>query len=150
MLPLRPSSARALAQSTVQRAAREGLGADRTLAALRSAGAGYRRQDFLADYRAAAGRERLVDPLRSLRRDRMPTEALMTAARRHQSQRYMYTVELRVRGLDEPMYRSISTSRRLTRREAEERATDPDRGDSAPVRDRTVTSADLRYVDRSG
>lgn len=146
MLPLRPGSIRALAQSSIQRAVREGLNTTRTFEALRAGGLTYRRTDFLADYRAAAGRERTVDALRSVRRDYMPSESLMTQARRHQSQRYLYTVEIRVRGQEEPEYRSVASSSRLARDEVEELAVRTRRTDDTPSL-RGVEDASLRYAD---
>jgi hypothetical protein len=146
MLSLRPGSVRALAQSSLQRAVREGLNTTRTFEALRAGGLTYRRTDFLADYRAAAGRERTVDALRSVRRDRMPSESLMATARRHQSGRYLYTVEVRVRGQEEPEYRSVSSNARLARDEVEELAVRTRRTDDTPAL-RGVESAELRYAD---
>lgn len=149
MLPLRPGSVRAIAQSTVQRGAREGLSAARIFDALRSAGISYRRTDFLADVRFYTQRERRSDAISSVRRDRLPSEAIMSPARRHQSERYLYTVEVRTADDEEPVYRSIATSRRITRGEAEDLATEPSRRYGSWETRRDIQSATLRYVDRA-
>jgi len=146
MLPIRPGSARALAQSAIQKGVREGLSAARIFDALRSGIGTYRRTDFLADVRRELGRERLVDPLRSVRRDRMPSESLMTASRRRQSNRYLYTVEVKVAGQLDPEWRSVSSPYRLSRAEAETLAVRTRRTEQTPPL-RGVTSASLRYAD---
>lgn len=148
MLPLRPGSRRSTAQAHVERGVREGKSAGAIFRALEPAGLSYRRTDFLADVRFFAGRQRLVDPLRSVRLDRLPTEGLMSIARRHQSQRYLYTLEVRVRGVEEPIYRSISTSRRISRGDAIAEATAPSRRYGGWETRRDIEDADLYAIDR--
>lgn len=147
MLPIRPGSLRALAQPFIQRAVREGLNARQTIDTLHAGGLRFRRQDMLADYRHYAQRDRLSSPLRSIRLDRLPSRSLMTEARTHQSQRYKYTLEIRLRGQAEPRFRSISTSRRLTRGDAIRTATELGRGYGDWASESDIEDADLYAVD---
>jgi RNA polymerase sigma-70 factor (ECF subfamily) len=68
-------------------------------------------------YRARCFLEERLGAIRA-RRDRLPSEAIMAPARRHQSERYLYTVELKFTGEAESRYRSLSSDTRITRGEA--------------------------------
>ncbi len=147
MLALRPGSTRALAQGFVERGVREGLSGNRIGAALKQAGLGYRRQDFLRDVAHYAGRAQNTATLRNVRFDRMPTEGIMSEARRYQSNRYLYTVEIRTRDGEESLYRQVSSSKRLTRQEAIDEATAPSRGYGGWESEDAIKSADLYAID---
>jgi len=68
---------RAMAQPYLEAFASQGLSANKALRKLREMGLGYRRTDFLADYRTYTGREKAKDVAKYIRKDRYPTEATM-------------------------------------------------------------------------
>lgn len=70
-------TARAKAQPFVEALAKMGLSANKALKRLREMGLGYRRADFLADYRTYLGREKAKDVAKYIRKDRYPTQAVM-------------------------------------------------------------------------
>jgi len=74
---VKKGTVRAMAQPFLEAFAAQGLSANEALRRLREMGLGYRRQDFLNDYRTYTGREKAKDVAKYIRKDRYPTEAVM-------------------------------------------------------------------------
>lgn len=81
-------TARAMAQPFVEAMARIGLSANEALGRLREMGLGYRRKDFLDDYRTYLGKEKAKDVAKYIRKDRYPTEAVMVPDVRNLKNKY--------------------------------------------------------------
>lgn len=79
---------RATAQPFLEAFAAQGLSANEALRRLREMGLGYRRQDFLNDYRTYTGKEKAKDVAKYIRKDRYPTEAVMTPDVRNLKNKY--------------------------------------------------------------
>ncbi len=74
---VKKGTVRAMAQPFLEAFAAQGLSGNEALRRLREMGLGYRRQDFLNDYRTYTGREKAKDVAKYIRKDRYPTEAVM-------------------------------------------------------------------------
>ncbi len=87
-MPLPKGSTRAQAQPFLVRMAAEGLAANEALRRLREAGLGYRRTDFLADYRKVIGAEKQKDVAKYIRKDYYPTSAVITPTELNLARKY--------------------------------------------------------------
>jgi hypothetical protein len=79
---------RAKAQPFLEGMAARGISANEALRTLREMGLGYRRTDFLADYRTYTGREKAKNVAKYIRKDRYPTQATMVADVRNLKDKY--------------------------------------------------------------
>ena len=75
---LKKGSKRATAQPFLVGLAASGLASNKALAQLKEAGLGYRRSDFLRDYRLARGFEQQKDRAKYIRKDFYPTASVIT------------------------------------------------------------------------
>ena len=111
---------RELAQPFIKKAVNLGLGANETLRLLeKELGAGYRRTDFLSDYRLALGEQETWKGLRNINRDATPSDKSFKPIKPTWDERYEYRV--RVTGIDDftgervTRYTSYRTDEKLTR-----------------------------------
>jgi hypothetical protein len=87
---------RGVAQAFVRSAAQKRLGADYTLRALREAGMGYRRTDFLRDYREYAEIPAKAERIKYVRHDYRPSRDLFVETVGKQRTTFRYQVEVDV------------------------------------------------------
>jgi len=102
-----------------------GKTATKFLSEMQSAGLGYRRTTFLADWRAEAGIEKQADAIKYVRKGYVPTTAIAEAAEWKLSKEYMYKMQVATRlQPGEPIttrFVNIMTDQPITIGEAEER-----------------------------
>lgn len=85
---------RGLARRFIPEMLRLGMTATAGLNLLRSEGMGYRRTDFLSDFREFAGTERKRDPLRAIPKKYRPTEATIQRTEFRQISKFNYNYKL--------------------------------------------------------
>jgi len=119
-------SMRGLARRFIPEMLRLGMSTNAGLNLLRSEGMGYRRTDFLSDWREAAGTERKRDPLRSIPKKYRPTEATIQRTDFEQVKKFNYNYK--ITGYDPILEKDIedfitvASDDILTMEEAEEEA----------------------------
>ena len=117
---------RGLAQSFIRSSAYRGLSANETLDALKSSGLGYRRTNFLADYRVYSSALEKSDRIKYVRKDYRPTKDLYTETFGIQRTRYRYQVDIDVKvratGDTFVMSTNVSSDSQLSVGEAEAEA----------------------------
>jgi len=84
---------RAEAQTYMEGYAARGLSANKALKNLRKMGLGYKRTIFLADYRTYTGKEKAKDVAKHIRKDKYPTDAVMTPDVRNLRDKYQSLVK---------------------------------------------------------
>ena len=93
---------------------------------LRGQGLGYRRRDFLADWREFEGRERKRDPLKAIPKKFKPTWDTIEKAEYVQRAKFNYTFEVKgfdiVQQKDVTEWVTVASETLLTMEEAEEMA----------------------------
>lgn len=89
---------RGLARRFIPEMLRLGMTTTAGLSLLRSEGMGYRRTDFLSDWREFGGLERKRDPLRAIPKKLRPTES--TIQRTDYAQRSKYNYNYKISGYD--------------------------------------------------
>jgi len=92
-LRLPRGSIRATAQPYLESLASRGFSANAALTLLREKGLGYRRADFLSDYRKYQGKKLAEGRGRYVRMDRYPGAACEVETARFQRRRYNYAVD---------------------------------------------------------
>lgn len=75
----------------------QGFSANQVLRTLADQGLGYRRTDFLSDWREFQGLEKKKDVFRYIRKDYKPTSATITETNESLSKEYSYIFELKGR-----------------------------------------------------
>jgi hypothetical protein len=119
---------RAQAQPIMEGLAARGVSANEALKTLREMGLGYRRTDFLADYRTYTGREKAKDVAKYIRKDRYPTAATMVADVRNLKDKYQahvtYTYFDKTTGEEKRDYVYIGSENLMTPGEVESIASD--------------------------
>jgi len=117
---------RGLAQSVIRSSASSGLSANDTLDALKAAGLGYRRTNFLADYRMYTSALVKKDRIKYVRKDYRPSAELFTETYGIQRTKYRYQIDVDVfnKTTGEPfvMSTNVSSDVQLTIGEAEAEA----------------------------
>jgi len=105
-----------------------GKSAGKFLTEMRSAGLGYRRTTFLADWRASAGIAKQADTIKYVRKGYVPTTAIAEAKEWKLSREYMYKMQVATRlRPGEPIttrFVNIMSDKPITIGEAEERVAD--------------------------
>jgi len=121
-------SIRATAQPYLEGLASRGLSANAALTLLREKGLGYRRADFLADYRKYQGREIAKGRGRYVRMDSYPGPSCEVETAGFQRRQYNYVVNYYTTDLDTgettKHWYIVASDERLTRRAIEESAFD--------------------------
>ena len=87
-MAVKKGSRRAQAQPFLTKLAAEGIAANEALRQLKEAGMGYRRTDFLADYRKVTGAEKAKDYAKHIRKDYYPTSAVITPTELNLKRKY--------------------------------------------------------------
>jgi len=100
MAVLKKRTIRSRAQPFVQRLAAEGISANKALKILQEQGLGYRRSDFLADYRKYRNKEKVKDFAKYIRNDRYPTEAVAIDSPLSFKRKYNHLIEYEFINLD--------------------------------------------------
>jgi len=119
-------SMRGLARRFIPEMLQLGMSTSAGLNLLRSEGMGYRRTDFLSDWREAAGTERKRDPLRAIPKKYRPTEA--TIQRTDYKQIHKFNYNYKIKGYDPVLekdveeFMTVASDDILTMEEAEEAA----------------------------
>jgi len=117
---------RGIAQVFIKGAATRGLSANATLDMLRDAGLGYRRTDFLTDYRTYHQVEEVTNRLKYTPKTYQPGRALYKETEGVQLNRYMYQVDIEIKKPGVPgtttFSTNVATDKRLTIGQAEEEA----------------------------
>ena len=117
---------RAFAQSFVKKAALEGLSANTSLGILRKVGLGYRRTDFLADFRLYKKIPKLSDALKHIRKSYRPSKGMFLQPKKWMSRKYAFTTKFKVfkpeTGETFNISSRVSSDRILTRGGAERKA----------------------------
>ena len=117
---------RAFAQAFVKKAAIEGLSANATLDILRKVGLGYRRTDFLADFRLYKKIPKLSDTLKHIRKSYRPSKNMFLQPKKWMSRKYAFVTKFRVfkpeTGETFTISSRVSSDRILTRGSAERKA----------------------------
>ena len=85
---------RGLARRFIPEMLRLGMSATSGLNLLRAEGMGYRRTDFLRDFREFAGTERKRDPLRAIPKKYRPTEATIERTDFEQAKKFHYNYKV--------------------------------------------------------
>lgn len=98
---------RGLARRFIPEMLRLGMTATAGLNLLKAEGMGYRRTDFLADFRQFAGTERKRDPLRAIPKKYRPTEATIERTTFKQVKKFHYSYK--IEGYDLVTQESIET-----------------------------------------
>lgn len=88
------SSMRGLARQFIPEMLRIGMSTTAGLNLLRSEGVGYRRQDFLADWRDFAGIAMKRDPLRAIPKKYRPTEQTIQRTDFQQTKKFYYNYKV--------------------------------------------------------
>jgi hypothetical protein len=103
---------RGLAQPFVESFAKKGISANLAYKALQEQGIGYRRTDFLVDYRAATGALKKADVLKYVPKKYIPTEAHVEE--RAWLMKRKYSIVFEVKGIsisnNEPLSRYVTVS----------------------------------------
>ena len=136
-------------QQFLRSGAAQGLSAESVLTALRNAGQGYRRTDFLRDYSIIRNVEQAHERLRFIPGDRRPDPSRLPVATTKTLRRYAVTVELRgfdtATGEQTTRHVTISSDNILTvdeyLDEAAELVSDPERYSSMEIERSSVISA---------
>ena len=117
---------RGLARRFIPEMLRLGMTTSAGLNLLRGEGMGYRRTDFLADWREFAGIERKLDPLRAIPKKYRPTEATIQRTDFKQVRKFHYHYKIEGYDLytqeDVTEYITVASDDILTMAEAEEEA----------------------------
>jgi len=125
---IKKGSNRAKAQPFIEGFAARGYSANRALKELQKMGLGYRRTDFLADYRKALGKEKAKDVGKYIRRDRYPTEASIVSDNRDWRRNYnhmvVYDIQDKDTGVIERKHIYVSSDELRTRGTIENEAVD--------------------------
>lgn len=119
-------SMRGLARRFIPEMIRLGMTTSGGMNLLRDEGMGYRRTDFLADWREAAGTERKRDPLRAIPKKYRPTEATIQRTDYKQLHKFNYNYKITgydpVLGKDVEEFITVATDDIITMEEAEAEA----------------------------
>lgn len=100
MADLKKRTVRSRAQPFVQRLAAEGISANKALKILQEQGLGYRRSDFLADYRKYRNKEKVKNVAKYIRNDKFPTEAVAIDSPLNFKRKYNHLIEYEFINLD--------------------------------------------------
>ncbi|MBA7569835.1 hypothetical protein ES708_11577 [subsurface metagenome] len=118
------SKARNMAQSFLRSGGREGLSAQSVLNTLRETGLGYRRTDFLSDYRNYLRIPSQSEIMKYIGHDKRMADYNYIELPRFQKSAYAYVVDVKVRdpatGREFDMRTTVSSDTALTRGEANE------------------------------
>lgn len=117
---------RGLARRFIPEMLRLGMSAGAGLNLLRAEGMGYRRTDFLADFREFAGTERKRDPLRAIPKKYRPTEATIERTDFEQRKKFHYNYKIEgydiITQQDTETFITVASDDILTMEEAEREA----------------------------
>ena len=120
------TSMRGLARRFIPEMLRLGMSATAGLNLLRVEGMGYRRTDFLRDFREFAGTERKRDPLRAIPKKYRPTEATIERTDFEQVKKFHYNYKVEGYDLitqeDTETFITVASDDILTMEEAEREA----------------------------
>jgi len=123
---IKKGSNRAKAQPFLERLAAEGYSANKALLKLREMGLGYKRADFLADWREVKGKQTAKAVGKYVGLDRYPGPACEVTTNRFQRRKYNYVVNYTVTNLEtgqeDYKHYIVQTDQRLTRHTIEETA----------------------------
>ena len=86
-----------MARTYIPSLIQQGFGANKGLSWLKDQGLGYRRKEFLADWREFTGREAKKDVTKYIRKDYKPTAATMSVTSENLSAQYSYVYEAKGR-----------------------------------------------------
>lgn len=120
------TSMRGIARRFIPEMLQKGLTSGGGMDLLKLKGMGYRRKDFLADWREYSGRERKRDPLRSIPKKHRPTWDTIEESEYDQAAKFNYTYK--VEGYDTfqqkdiESWMTVTSDTILTMEEAEEEA----------------------------
>ncbi|GAJ13012.1 unnamed protein product [marine sediment metagenome] len=118
------SKVRNMAQSFLRSGGREGIGANTLLNTLRETGLGYRRTDFLSDYRNYQRIPVQYDQMKYVGGDKRLANYNYIELPRFQKANYAYVVDVKVRdpatGREFDMRTTVSSDMALTRRQSNE------------------------------
>lgn len=118
------STVRNMAQSFLRSAGREGLSASSVLSTLQEAGLGYRRTDFLADYRNYQRIPVQYEQMKYVGYDKRLADFNYIELPRFQKGNYAYVVDVKVlnplTGATFDMRTTVSSDQALSRRQASE------------------------------
>lgn len=118
------TKARRMAQSFLRAGGREGIGANTLLNTIREAGLGYRRTDFLKDYRNYQRIPVQSETMKSVGGDKRLANYNYIELPRFQKGNYAYVVDVKVRdpatGREFDMRTTVASDLALTRRQANE------------------------------
>ena len=125
---IKKGSKRAMAQPFLDALAAEGLSANQALGRLREMGLGYRRTDFLEDWRTVTGKQKAKAAGKYVGLDRYPGTACEIVTNKYQRRKYNYVVNYKVTNLEtgetELNHIIVASDERLTRRTIEQTAFD--------------------------
>lgn len=117
---------RGLARRFIPEMLQMGMTTTAGLNLLRSEGMGYRRTDFLSDWREAAGTERKRDPLRAIPKSYRPTESTIQRTDYEQVHKFNYDYKIEgydiITGEDTETFITVASDDILTMAEAEAEA----------------------------
>lgn len=120
------SSMRGIARRFIPDMLRMGMTATAGLSMLRDQGIGYRRTDFLADFRDLAGVAMKRDPLRAIPKKYRPTEATIQRVNVKQLKKFHYSYKVEgfnmITQEDTETWITVASDTILTMQEAEEEA----------------------------
>ena len=118
------SKPRTMAQAFLRAGGKEGLGANSVLNTLREAGLGYRRTDFLSDYRNYQRIPSQYETMKYVGGDKRLANYNYIELPRFQKANYAYVVDVKVSdpatGREFDMRTTVSSDMALTRRQANE------------------------------
>jgi len=118
------TSPRRMAQAFLRSGGKEGLSANSVLNTIRKAGIGYRRTDFLSDYRNYQRIPVQYDQMKYVGGDKKMADYNYIELPRFQKSNYAYVVDVKVRdpatGREFDMRTTVSSDLALTRRQANE------------------------------
>jgi len=117
---------RGLARRFIPEMLRLGMTTTAGLDLLRSEGMGYRRTEFLSDWREAAGIERKRDPLRAIPKKYRPTESTIQRTDYEQRAKFNYNYKIEgydiITGSDTETFITVASDDIMTMEEAEAEA----------------------------
>ena len=113
-----------IAINFVKKAALEGLGANATLKILREMGLGYRRQDFLRDYRMFAQLPKKANVIKYVNRKYRLTKSLFVEPKGFMSRRFAFVSKIKVYNPQKKttfiLHNRVASMKNLTRGQAEQ------------------------------
>jgi len=117
---------RGLARRFIPEMLRLGMTTTAGLSLLRSEGMGYRRTDFLSDWREFGGLERKRDPLRAIPKKLRPTEATIERTEYEQKKKFNYDYKIKgydvITGEDIETWVTVASDDLISMAEAEAKA----------------------------